>query len=91
MKQKLYHAGVSRIDVERVGQKIKVNIAAARPGIIIGKKGAEVDKLKSELEALTKRSMRSTSRKSGSPSWTPSLWPRTSLSSLRGGLPFAGR
>jgi small subunit ribosomal protein S3 len=57
VKQKLYHAGVSRIDVERVGQKIKVNIAAARPGIIIGKKGAEVDKLKSELEALTKRSI----------------------------------
>ncbi len=53
LKQRLYHAGVSKIEIERVGQKIKIMIHTARPGIIIGKKGAEVDRLKKELEALT--------------------------------------
>ncbi|WP_353684004.1 30S ribosomal protein S3 [Thermodesulfovibrio sp. 3907-1M] len=53
LKEKLYHAGVSRIEIERVGEKIKVLIFAARPGIIIGKKGAEVEKLKKEVEEIT--------------------------------------
>ena len=43
IKSKLYHAGVARIEIERPGQKLKVIIHSARPGIIIGKKGAEVD------------------------------------------------
>jgi len=53
VKQKLFHAGVSKIDIDRAGAKIKVNIHTARPGIIIGKKGAEVDKLKKDLEVRT--------------------------------------
>lgn len=53
LKQRLYHAGVSKIEIERIGQKIKITIHTARPGIIIGKKGAEVDKLKKELETIT--------------------------------------
>lgn len=53
LKEKLYHAGISRIEIERVGEKIKVIIFAARPGIIIGKKGAEVEKLKKEVEEKT--------------------------------------
>ncbi len=53
IKDKLFHAGVSRIEIERPGQKIKVIIHTARPGIIIGKKGAEVEKLKKEIEAYT--------------------------------------
>jgi small subunit ribosomal protein S3 len=53
VKERLTHAGVSRIEIERAGQKAKVNIHTARPGIIIGKKGAEVDKLKKDLEAMT--------------------------------------
>lgn len=55
IKEKLFHAGVSRIEIERMGQKIRVIIHTARPGIIIGKKGAEVEKLRKELEALTGR------------------------------------
>lgn len=55
VKEKLYHAGVSRIEIERSGNQIKLYISTARPGIIIGRKGAEVDKLKAELEAMTKR------------------------------------
>lgn len=55
VKEKLFHAGISKVEIERTGQKVKVNIYAARPGIIIGKKGAEVDKLKKELEEKTKK------------------------------------
>lgn len=57
VKEKLFHAGISKVEIERAGQKVKVNIYAARPGIIIGKKGAEVDKLKKELEEKTKKSI----------------------------------
>lgn len=53
VKKKLFHAGVSKIDIDRAGNKIKVNIHTARPGIIIGKKGSEVDKLKKDLEVKT--------------------------------------
>ena len=55
IKKKLFHAGVSRVEIERPGQKLKVIIHTARPGIIIGKKGAEVEKLKKELEDATKK------------------------------------
>lgn len=50
VKEKLYHAGVSKIDIERSGDQTRVIIHTARPGIIIGRKGAEVDKLKGTLE-----------------------------------------
>jgi len=50
VKEKLYHAGVARIDIERSGDQTRVIIHTARPGIIIGRKGAEVDKLKATLE-----------------------------------------
>ena len=53
VKKKLYHAGVSRVEVERSGTQIRVTIHASRPGIIIGRKGTEVDKLKAELEGMT--------------------------------------
>ena len=54
LKKKLYHAGISRIEIERAANKAKVNIYAARPGIIIGKKGSEIEKLKKELEGVSK-------------------------------------
>ncbi|MGB9892373.1 30S ribosomal protein S3 [Thermodesulfovibrio sp. Kuro-1] len=53
LKDKLYHAGISKIEIERVGEKVRVLIFAARPGIIIGKKGAEVERLKKEVEEKT--------------------------------------
>lgn len=53
VKEKLFHAGVSKIEIERTGQKIRVIINTARPGIIIGKKGSEVDKLKKDIENMT--------------------------------------
>jgi small subunit ribosomal protein S3 len=54
LKKKLYHAGISKIEIERAASKAKVNIYAARPGIIIGKKGSEIEKLKKELEGVSK-------------------------------------
>jgi small subunit ribosomal protein S3 len=53
LKQKLYHAGISRVEIERAANKAKVNIYAARPGIIIGKKGSEIEKLKKDLETVS--------------------------------------
>ena len=50
LKKRLAHAGVSRIDLERAGKKLTVSISTSRPGIIIGKKGSEVDSLKEELQ-----------------------------------------
>ena len=53
IKEKLFHAGVARIEIERAGQKIRVIIHTARPGIIIGKKGSEVEKLRKDLELIS--------------------------------------
>ncbi|MCX8069765.1 MAG: 30S ribosomal protein S3 [Thermodesulfovibrionales bacterium] len=52
IKKKLSHAGISKIEIERTGQKIKIIINTARPGIIIGKKGAEVERLKKDIESI---------------------------------------
>ena len=55
LKKKLYHAGVSKIEIERFSKQIRLRIFAARPGIIIGKKGAEIAVLKQELEKMLSR------------------------------------
>ncbi len=53
IKAKLKHAGVSLIEVERAASKCKINIYTARPGIVIGKRGAGVETLKKDVQALT--------------------------------------
>jgi small subunit ribosomal protein S3 len=55
LKERLKSAGVSSIDIERAANKLVVRIYTARPGIIIGRKGAEIDKLKQEVQKRTKR------------------------------------
>jgi small subunit ribosomal protein S3 len=55
LKKRLAHAGVARIDIERAANKLKINIHTSRPGIIIGRKGAEVDKLRDDLQKKTGR------------------------------------
>jgi small subunit ribosomal protein S3 len=55
LKQRLFHAGVSRIVIERTGEKVKVKLFTARPGIVIGKKGTEIEGLKKDLEQKFKR------------------------------------
>src|SRR5215831_18944547 len=53
IKKRLYHAGISKVEIERAANKAKINIYTARPGIVIGKKGAEIEKLKQELTSMT--------------------------------------
>jgi small subunit ribosomal protein S3 len=53
IKGKLQHAGVSMVDVERAANKCKINIYTARPGIVIGKRGAGVEQLKKDVQKLT--------------------------------------
>ena len=53
IKKKLYHAGISKIGIERTADKVRVNIHASRPGIIIGKRGTEVDVLRKDLVKIT--------------------------------------
>ncbi|MDH3627132.1 MAG: 30S ribosomal protein S3 [Acidobacteriota bacterium] len=55
LKKQLGHAGVSQIEIERAANKLRVNIHTSRPGIIIGRKGAEVDRLKEEIRKRTNR------------------------------------
>jgi small subunit ribosomal protein S3 len=55
LKRRFQHAGVSRIEVERAANKLKIDIHTSRPGIIIGRKGTEVDKLKQEIQKRTSR------------------------------------
>ncbi|MCJ8327175.1 MAG: 30S ribosomal protein S3 [Campylobacterales bacterium] len=53
IKKELYYAGIAQTIIERTAKKVRVTIVAARPGIVIGKKGADVEKLKAKLAALT--------------------------------------
>ena len=55
IKKRLYHAGISKIEIERTANRAKITIRAARPGIIIGQKGAEIDKLQKEIQKMAQR------------------------------------
>jgi len=55
INKKLSHAGISRIEIERSAKKIRLRIFTARPGIVIGKKGAEIEQIKNELTKLIDR------------------------------------
>ena len=55
LKLRLAHAGVSEIDIERAADRLRVTIYTSRPGIVIGRKGAEVDKLRDDLKKRVKR------------------------------------
>jgi small subunit ribosomal protein S3 len=57
IKKRLYHTGIAKVDIERAGRKAKVHIYTARPGLVIGQRGTEVDKLRYELEQLTGREL----------------------------------
>jgi len=55
LKKRLYHAGLSKVKIERTGDKIRIKLFTARPGIVIGKKGAEIEILKQDLERFVNR------------------------------------
>src|SRR3972149_8770959 len=53
IKKNLVKAGISKVEIERTGDNIQINIFTARPGVVIGRKGQEVENLRSEIEKLT--------------------------------------
>lgn len=53
LKKRLYHAGISKIQIARTGDKLRIKLHTARPGIVIGKKGTEIEVLKAEIDKLT--------------------------------------
>ena len=57
LKKKLYAAGVSKIEIERASDRVKVIIYTAKPGIVIGKGGAEIEKLKSQVQKMTEKKL----------------------------------
>jgi small subunit ribosomal protein S3 len=57
IKKKLYISGISRIEIERAANKIKININTAKPGLVIGKGGAGIEDLRKELEGLTSKNV----------------------------------
>ena len=57
LKKRLYSAGVSRIEIERASDRVKVIIYTAKPGVVIGKGGAEIEKVKAEVQKLTDKKL----------------------------------
>ena len=57
LKKRLYSAGVSKIEIERASDRVKVIIYTAKPGVVIGKGGAEIEKLKAEVQKLTSKKL----------------------------------
>src|SRR3989449_7865091 len=53
VKKKLGQAGISKVEIERAASKVKVNVHTARPGIVIGKRGAGIESIKKELQQFT--------------------------------------
>ena len=57
LKKKLYASGVSKIDIERASDRVKVIVYTAKPGVVIGKGGAEIEKVKAEVQKLTDKKL----------------------------------
>ncbi len=53
VKEKLNAAGISKVEIERAASKVKISVHTARPGVVIGKRGAEIDKIKKDLQSFT--------------------------------------
>ncbi len=53
VKEKLNAAGISKVEIERAASKVKISVHTARPGVVIGKRGAEIDKIKMDLQSFT--------------------------------------
>ena len=57
LKKKLYSAGVAKIEIERASDRVKVIIYTAKPGVVIGKGGSEIEKVKAEAQKLTSKKL----------------------------------
>ncbi len=57
IKKKLYQANIAKVEIERTADRVKVNVHTAKPGVVIGKGGAGIEKIKSEVQKLTKKKL----------------------------------
>ena len=57
LKKRLYESGVSRIEIERASDRVKVTVHTSKPGIVIGKGGAEIEKLKADVQKMTSKKL----------------------------------
>ncbi len=57
LKKKLYEAGINRIEIERASDRVKITVFAAKPGLVIGKGGSEIDKLKAQVQKMTSKKL----------------------------------
>ena len=57
LKKKLYNAGVSKIEIERTTDRVKVSVYTAKPGVVIGKGGAEIEKIKADIQKFTDKKL----------------------------------
>ena len=73
LKKKLYNAGIAQIGIERMGHRIRITLSTSRPGMVIGKKGAEIDELKNKLKRFTKAEVLIVIREVRKPEWDATL------------------
>ncbi len=82
MTKGMERAGISKVEIERTRDRVRVDIHTARPGIVIGRRGAEADRIRGELEKLTGKQVQlNILEVKNPPRWTLSWWPRPSPSS----------
>ena len=91
MAKGLERAGISKVDIERTRDRVRVDIHTARPGIVIGRKGAEADRIRGELEKLTGKQVQLNILEVKNPSSTRSWSRRASPSSCPAGSASAAR
>lgn len=81
IKKKLVEAGISKILIERYANRVRVTLFSARPGVIIGRKGGDVEAIRADLEKMTKKEVYPRSRRCRAPTPMRSSSRRTSLCS----------
>ena len=87
LMKRFEHASLSKVGIERTVKKVNVNLFTARPGIVIGRKGEELEKLKGELQFLTGTKKRPAVSRSTPPTWNTPLQTVTTLTSTARGTP----
>ena len=86
IKEKLYNAGIARVEIERAANRIKVTIHTARPGMVIGRGGTEVEKLRKELEELTSKQIALNIAEVKTRNSMPNWWRRILLRNWKEGI-----
>ena len=88
IKDEFYSAGVPEIEIERNGQVVTVNLHAARPGVVIGRKGARVEQLRADLEAMTRSKVQLNINEVQNPDLNAQLVAENVADQLRRRMPF---